>query len=205
MAINFLLINISTVVIFAFPQDLCCRRNFSGTNFCFGYDAKWKPLKNNRLYSNNKMNTFTNYTIIRCCKTTGIVKYRSLWYTYSDLQYTSIWQYINTVVEYYIVILCSMRNCYVVLSDACLMWHSGSVWVMCSTTPRFFKGIIMTYYFYLMDIMMQFRSKGSNMWCTEHTVSETLKTKLTKKVLILDFNVILKKHIKSFVSVISLW
>ena len=42
-----------------------------------------------------------------------------------DLQYISIWQYIDTLIEYRIVILCSINieilKCLIVLSGACLM------------------------------------------------------------------------------------
>ena len=42
-----------------------------------------------------------------------------------DLQYISIWQYINTLIEYRIVILCSINieisKCLIVLSGARLM------------------------------------------------------------------------------------
>ena len=45
--------------------------------------------------------------------------------TIRDLQYISIWQYIDTLIEYCIVIMCSINieisKCLIVLSGACLM------------------------------------------------------------------------------------
>ena len=48
-----------------------------------------------------------------------------LWLAIRDLQYISIRQYIDTLIEYRIVILCSMNieifKCLMVLSGACLV------------------------------------------------------------------------------------